>query len=792
MKFIFSFMLICTALATAQTLPKQSEEEPIKEYVSVTNVELLLRVINEKKTIGGFQKEDFILLEDGKERPINGFFELKKQMRSHADKGLQARPLNGRLFLLFFWATQSQTVIRPHLDAFFEQVYLPQDRVILLSNESQFEIKSPADIPSVREQFEHSLQTEIEKKRTHWNAIHRDISFEIESMINLIRLNRNLNEVIKCLNEFVTKYAQFVKEIEIMSKDVDFKKMNPMTDSLKHIIASKWALIFFEPPQVPVVDIFSLKSQIENVIVGDDMGTIVSTWFKKMADIEMQLAQLGNQSGLYEKTKSQFINADTVFHFINMVSPSYNTINKADEDPFIAFKPISSRWENVLKSISRATGGQIGKIESDPTVLNNFFDSEDISYLITYVPLNSKKQNRKITIKFRNPNSPQSTGNLIFGRQIELDKTPAVQIDRIVHYQDILTLTCSQFYPIQTEKGPQGHLQVQIVAQLKDSEPLTLFSGQVEYSEPLKIPLALPQPGEWELMVLVTDSMTTLSTSQKHHLSQFAVRKKTDDSLPTDGADPQLVSALEKAANYSEKLKKTALRFFCNEEITQKASNGKESPHFKRWQYDYQIILQDGRLDETRNPKGKKKKKDNQASVELKTLYKSHYSFFLPATFLSREKQTFYQYSVLDKQSVHDRPTLHIAAIPQNPQSGLPEGELWIDEDDGSVWQIKLNPASVKGFQNRYQTAEDNQRRITIVDIHEYFVRFNGLHFPSSTFISEYQELKENAKLPPKSFVSTDFTDRTSSTFYSVHYQYNTYRFFDIETNEKITGWVEE
>ncbi len=793
MKVVLSGMLILlTMLMNGRPQTEEPQLEMLKEYVSVSNVELILRVMLDGKPLGGFNKEDFRLLENGKECHINGFFELKKRMKPDSGMQQESSKAAGRLFLLFFWATQGESEIKVHLDHFFKTVYSPRDRVLLVSNDHQVDIRSPDQVETGRTEFETRLKEEIDKKQAQWNSLHRDLSFEIDQMIRMVRLNRDAADVSGYLNAFTSKYAQFMKEIGYMTQNLGYSKIDQMAEDLKRIASTKWALIFFENTRVPMVDIISLKSEVENVIICDDDGLMISSWFKNLVGIEIGMAQVGAQFKVFETLRSRFIQSDTVFHYLAMDTASTAKANKADEDQLIAFKPIPSSWENILKTISRVSGGQVGSIKSDPTALDSLFELDDISYRITYVPMdNKKKKDRKIQMLLKKPRPGINSSNLIYGKHIEMDETPAVRIEGISHQQNTLNLNLVGYYPIITPMGPRGHLQLQVMGKTGPNDPIQLYSADVESSGLLEIPLKLDKVGVWDLYVSVTDAMTQLKDIKKYRMMHNVVTERPTDDHAADAGEAGLGTLLVKSAEYSERLKKAALHFFCTERVSEKIGTSIKTSRYKKWEYDYQIVLQDGKLSETRDLAKAKKKKKNGESDSLETLYKSHYSFFLPATFMALERQSDYIYTLLGTERLQSRKTKKISALPRKSGIGLPAGQLWIDESDGSVLQIRLDPKTIVGFQHRYKLAEQNRKTIDITDTHQYYKRFNGMQFPSSTLITEQQVYKD---LPSGGAYTTNqyLAHRFESALYSVHYVYENFRFFDVQTNERITGWVED
>lgn len=784
-------------LATAFILGARSgqdeiKQDPIKEYIQVTNVEMMMRVIKDGVTMGGFEKKDFRLLEDGVERPINGFFELRKRMKPQIPEGKKVQEMPGRLFLLFFWASQPQTEITRHLDAFFQSVYQPRDRVILASNTHQFDIQSPEQVQPAQTEFLLKIREEMTKLHMQWDTLHRNLAYEIEYMLSHIRLNKDGGEVQGYLNGFTGKYAEYMREANFLSQNINFSRLKTMADDLRSISAQKWALFFFETSRIPMVNSSDLLAQVEAGVTTDISADILTSWYKGLVTIDMATVTPGNRQNLYEGLRSRFIQADTVFHYLNLSTPTTEEVRNVDENPFLSFKPISSDWESILKSITLGTGGRIGDIETDTKPLLTLFEAEDIAYMLTYVPAEKGRKKRQVEIEFRNKKSEWNQHRLIFGKRIEMGETPAIRIETITHTRRNLHVALSHFYPILTTEGTQAHVHVELQGKSEKAPAITLFSGDLVTMGHLELPLKLPSPGTWDLDITVTDSMTKFQAQRRYQIEQDdmpTIPALTDSPAEQAAPSPALTPLLEKSAIYAERLKMAALRFFCQEKIAERIGTTSSMSRIKKWSYDYQIVLQDGKLDESRSHT-KKKKKDQPATLE--TLYRSHYSFFLPATILAGDRQSAYIYTYIDTETMNKHRTIRISAKPKLARSGLPGGEIWIDEADGSVLQIKLDPTTVPGFRNRYEMAAQKQKAMVITDTHQYFLRFKDMRFPTSTFITETQSF---LKIPANIYgysSNIGYLKKFEPTHYSVHYQYEDYRFFDIDTNEKITGWVEE
>ncbi len=278
--------------------------------------------------------------------------------------------------------------------------------------------------------------------------------------------------------------------------------------------------------------------------------------------------------------------------------------------------------------------------------------------MFTYVPQKKGKTDRKIEVTLKGE-SPEREGlRLLYGRRIELEKTPAVRIDDIGQRSDGLLLIFSNYHPVYTSRGPLGHLHLTVTGKGKNQERSVLFDQDVETADHLDIPLTFSREGIWELNVKVTDLMTGLSAEKAYNYNHIAASPPRFEAA-SGKTSPELGALLKKSAAYCERLKKAALKFFCKEIVLERYSMATSIGRSKKWEYDYQIILQNGKLEEMRkNIKIKRVKGKSMEKAELETLYKSYYSFYLPATFLSKERQVDYRYELIDKSTLKKIPVL--------------------------------------------------------------------------------------------------------------------------------------
>ena len=251
----------------------------------------------------------------------------------------------------------------------------------------------------------------------------------------------------------------------------------------------------------------------------------------------------------------------------------------------------------------------------------------------------------------------------------------------------------------------------------------------------------------------------------------------------------QLDQVLQKAGEYSEKLKGMALNFVCHEKIKEtinefrnsaimiSSSSGEAFQVLGRtmlrqsgrnsFLYDYQLIKRGESLSERRNLLEENGKSRDEKDVPLKTQrWSAKYLVYGAYGFFGLSWQPRFQYEILGSERVSRKRALIVRA---SPKEITPEnycfGRLWIDEADGSVLQIEWEPASIAGFQDTVQTPAGEMKRSMIWTV-TYDVVHNGIRFPGAQTITEIYVDKRKAK----------------HTKYEAEYKFINYKFFTVET----------
>jgi hypothetical protein len=788
-KSLVLFLLIVLSL----TFPTFAQQEKQKEYVQVVNVEMILRVLKDGAPVGGLKKSDFTLYEDGEKCEINGFFENHRRIaHGGEDKKQLQQP---RLYLLLFWVNNPEADVEGVLDKFFSGIYREGDRVILSTPLKSFELPSQPDIATMTAAFLEHWRREAKEKLSASLQFQEDLNRLLENQVRRLweigeknkadeKAQKPAKEVDTAaereISSLITQYTRALQEYRLRELSTDTTAFEAMARSMIPNKNDKFAMVFYQHDSLPFYDISNVKSFCMTKGIPEDL---ISRIANEMLRVEEQTKNSFNVRIISEQLKSLFIQANIPYHLLSL-SPdkSDRQANAGSFFSLVKREEIFSYWDQAWQEISKNTGGL--KLDGDrmADALDRVIAFEDIYYYITYIPRDQGAKKRKIDVRVDQPGM-----QVIYGRTLEMTERPLVKIVEISVANQLIRLGIVDFYPIAKDGVPTGFVNIHVTGRQKDSEPSQpLLSEPSETVGTVELPITFPQPGSWDIEVQVTDQITGQQDIKKAKIEIAAV---VPAPAPFSEPDLSLAALLTRAAAYAEKLKGAAFHFICREDVSEAVFTPKSSknpePSTTRtdWKYDYQIICREGRITENRVQLEKNRVEAHLAKAQLETMFHSYFSFYMPVTILSGEKQRLYHYRLLGRERIDQKNVWHIAAACRVPGS-IPSGEIWVGEEDGAVWKIQIDQTSIVGFEKLAQKAVEQGYMPAITTIHEYNLEKNGIHFPTqTTFIERYKPYGEAANKT----VFIPGTGRTGVTHApfersQTYFEYKDHLFFSVST----------
>lgn len=226
---------------------------------------------------------------------------------------------------------------------------------------------------------------------------------------------------------------------------------------------------------------------------------------------------------------------------------------------------------------------------------------------------------------------------------------------------------------------------------------------------------------------------------------------------------------LKRAAAYCTKLKNSSIYFFCHEEISEFINYGMdigENSRFRieapidnwAWKkrsgrttdtylYEYQMVQEGDKLEETRKLKQKNNLAERQNRTVLQTKsFKFKQIIFGPLGLLSGYWQERNDYKILREDELNGEKVVVFECLPKFHRESNPHfGTVWVKPGDGSVVKIELNPKTL-GITDFVRAIAQKTKSTPVFQFFtEYANEKNGIRFPSRSVLEEAY-IDENGK----------------------------------------------
>jgi hypothetical protein len=526
----------CAALpAPRGQEPAQNKQEieykPIIEKVTVTNIEVPVRVLYKKKPVTNLSKDDFMVYENNKRMEINGFFLKRKKIKSTVSSEVtlkEASPLP-RTFVLVFSITDFNQHIKRAVEHLFENIFRPNDRLLIFANDKTIRYANLKNKDEIKRQLLTDLKEESYKVRR------RLISYinKVETYLNMHDFRRRFHIRRDLRPE---RLISFLKKYLLTWNDYKKKYLTPPVDRfyyfsryLEEVKTEKWVFNFYQFDLFPKINLDSqtmnkireISTQLINSreAGAHSMGRLINTLLNKL------LVDLNVNSGFpTEDISKLFYKVDAAFH--SFFIKNTERISMSD----LEYEEVASDIEKTLKEITDITGGQ--NITSNNLVqsIDTVSESEDIYYILTYVPQDPEKAG-KLKIKVKNKkyrvlyddNFRADYINEYIQRLEEKIKVPEIKIENFSFQGKVLVFTIKDYLMKETGSNPVGRMKVRIRLTNSD-EALMLYDQEkicIAKKNEMKVSLGAFKRiarGEYHFFIDATDLFTGKKANTHHNI----------------------------------------------------------------------------------------------------------------------------------------------------------------------------------------------------------------------------------------------------------------------------------
>ncbi len=374
--------------SSAFASPGQEQAE-----VTVTNIVVPVRVLEDRNFIDNLTAGDFELFEDGVPQKIEALYLVRNGIVERKEGAQDFMPRTSRTFYLLFQMTDYNPKLAELIDYLFHEVLSLGDALVIQTPMKNYTL-SPQALASktkktLAEEMSSLLKKDIKAGSTEYNSLLRDLK-RIASSLSGTNLMADLEGDFSTSSTgfeiLLSRYKETVTKME-EQRLMDERKIIRFAYALKRIEGQKQVFLIYQRefrPEISPVVLNTLRSMYQ------DNPAIMSGL--------QDLFQLYTR-GLTVNTsllKKAFADASVNFNFIFMNKvPEYVSgvvLREQSEDIFAAFS-----------QITHGTGGFVDTSQNPAAGFKSAVENASVHYLLYYSPKNYQKDNQfkdiKVTVK---------------------------------------------------------------------------------------------------------------------------------------------------------------------------------------------------------------------------------------------------------------------------------------------------------------------------------------------------------------------------------------------------------
>lgn len=373
-------------------------QKKLKEKVTVTAIELPVRVFYNGRVVKDLTKEDFEIYENGLKQEITGFETVSRKISTTPQEKTKDQPKK-RLFFLIFNIFDYNEAVGEGIDFFFKNFFHPNDRLLILTENRILNIESGKNLSELSLNLKEALKRyKVISKQNIFQSF-KKLNYEAERLVSTLQgLDSGISGPNQAILRFYENYRRYWLDFrdKYILPDIDYYRS--IIRRIETLEGEKWAICFQQREIFP-----KLKS-------GGRVESSIHHWTSSQADpqgqvwarlIQAKQAEFQRLFDFSEKfpvdsLADLFMEANLTFHL--MLLKSLENIPSQDFE----LKEVSLDYEDCLKKISFSTGGSSVFSNNAVESLQKAAEHKDYHYLLVYYPKeNRSKKKREIDIKVR-------------------------------------------------------------------------------------------------------------------------------------------------------------------------------------------------------------------------------------------------------------------------------------------------------------------------------------------------------------------------------------------------------
>ncbi len=380
--------------------PGTAQDRP-GESVTVTVVEIPVRVLQAGQPVKGLTREDFKLYENGALQQITGFDVVSR--RISPDPALPPLTLEApalpRLFVLLFQIFDYNQGVAEGIDYFFRDVFRPGDRLMVLVEDKVLNIRQDSDSGTVAQQVKDTLKTYKSYSTSSIIRAYVDLEHEGEKLHAYLQ-GQGSASWYQSVSRFYENYQRAWNEYKNQFFTQDLGLYRNLTQRIRSIPGDKWVLCFEQRQMFPRLKMQSpLEVEIRTILDNqiDPQNQVLARQIQSV-QVALQRSMDIVQQFPGDRLQELFLQAGITFHHIILKSP--RVLDSRDFE----LGDVGQDYEDCFRRISAATGGSSVLSNKVAEAVREASVKEDYRYILAYAPADkSAAKERKIEVKVDRP-----------------------------------------------------------------------------------------------------------------------------------------------------------------------------------------------------------------------------------------------------------------------------------------------------------------------------------------------------------------------------------------------------
>jgi len=483
--------------------PVQAQDKP-GQAVTVTSVEVPVRVLHKGELVKGLTKEDFEVYENGVRQEITGFEVISRRISPEAalSPGELNVPAKPRLFVLLFHIFDYGQNVEEGIDYFFRDIFRPGDRLIILSEDRVLNIVQDDDVAKISKRLKDTLKTFKSYSTFSIIRAYSDLAIEGEKLYMYLQSGgwASWHPVV---SRFYESNQRTWNEYKRQFFTLDIELYRSLVQRIRSLPGDKWVLCFEQRQMFPRLRKqgpleVEIRTLLDKQIEPQEQALARQIQSMQLA-LQRSMDIVQNFPG--DRLRELFMQAGITFHHIMMKSPRI----LASQD--FELTDVGQDYEDCFRRISVATGGVAVFSNKVAEAIKEASVKEDYRYLVAYSPQDpSGLKERKLDVKVK-----RQDVDVVSLKQYVAAGKPLISIADFKAGQKAIKFGLKNYARVETGGKTVGSAAVRIVIFNDKSEQVFADGKTMELiKDETNISLNFPQlaSGSYFIIIDVLDRTT--------------------------------------------------------------------------------------------------------------------------------------------------------------------------------------------------------------------------------------------------------------------------------------------